>query len=242
MKINYSCAAVVALGLALFLSSGCAKSYSNNIGTGEFFATYLIAGNSSNHVDCEATFTVGGSLGTYIELVDNDRVYCSDGIRQIELTKSEAFNVVRYTGSGLVHEPGRTYSMLFTRGGGQDFTSSVILPSPMAIFSPSSGVTVVKGAELPVAWNAGNGDEVKLSLQYSASGTTGSESSGIHNATDRDDGSYIFTSNQTRITTPGTVSSWLEITRVKRGSHTTGLKGGSIQATQEASVALYLVD
>ncbi len=62
----------------LFLFISCGQTDSENIKTSGIHVTYeLTEADSSGSALCEATFRVGSSVGTYIELNSGDRITCN---------------------------------------------------------------------------------------------------------------------------------------------------------------------
>jgi hypothetical protein len=230
-----------ALGLLalLFLFSGCAQSESAAIATSEMVATYELKGDGGR-LECNATFNVGGTFGTYLELTGDDEAWCGDGERAVKLKKLDSFlGAVSYTGgSELRYEPGRTYTFTFKRTAANTFNSTVILPEPVTITAPTPNNLYKKGGTLYTVWNAGSGSLIDILLSWRHQSETHSQ-----RVESRDTGTYVFSAFDTNLqNAKGDVPTSVTVTRINRGSHTSGLKGGSISAKQSQTVSFTFVD
>ncbi len=230
--------------LPLFLG-GCAKSESSAIGTSEIVPTYVVHGENGR-ITCQAVFQVGGSLGTYLELSEGEKVYCSDGERTIELKKAETlFNQVSYfANTDLKYEVGRDYTITFERKDGQRLVSTVALPDEVILMAPRAGDTSKKGEKLPVRWNRSGGSAMEVRLAWDA--PNGSSSSNSRST--EDNGAFDFIDEETRVkATDGTllkgdVRASVEVVRVSRRGVSPKFRTGSISGKQSQTVRFTLID
>lgn len=230
--------------LPLFLA-GCAKSESSAIGTSEIVPTYVVQGKNGQVV-CQAIFQVGGVLGTYLELSEGEKVYCSDGEKTVALRKEETiFNIVSYQGStDLKYEVGRDYSIIFERKDGTRLVSTVSLPEEVIVGAPVTGQNVRKGDRLPVRWNRGSGSTMEVRLEWA--GANGSNSSNQRNT--EDNGRFDFIEEETwpkgtdGTALAGDVSASVEATRVSRKGVSPKFRTGSIAGKQSQTVRFTLID
>jgi hypothetical protein len=233
--------------MALSSLGACAKAKSSKIDLSEIYITFTIDAKSGA-ITCNATFNVGNSLGTYLELYGSDSATCSKGstVKTLE-KKSGLIGNVNYQVTGLDYEAGGTYLMTFKRGD-QSFEASTSLPAAVEVTSPTSGASVTKGAGLTATWTAATGASMKLFLLWTATVGT-NDYSGSHIVTSTDDGSEAFSADQTQTldstgaNVAATASAALTVTRTgPDGTFPSGLKGGSIYATEAATVSFNLID
>lgn len=227
------------------LLGGCAKSDSNAIGTSEIVPTYVVEGKNGR-VICQAILQVGGVFGTYLELSEGEKVYCSDGEKTVQLQKEQTiFNVVSYRAdSDLKYEVDREYSMIFERKDGTRLVSTVNLPEEVIVGAPVTGQTARKGERLPVRWNRGNGTSMEVRLAWT--GANNATSSNSRNT--EDNGAFNFIDEETRVkgsdgvALAGDVSASVEVTRVSRKGVSPKFRTGSIAGKQSQTVRFTLID
>ena len=230
--------------IPLFLG-GCAKSESAAIGTSEIVTTYVVQAENGR-VICQAIFQVGGSLGTYLELSEGEKVYCGDGERTVELKKTESlFNVVSYAANtDLRYEVGRDYTLTFVRKDGQTLVSSIQLPEEVVITAPIAGRTSHKGELLPVRWIQGNGSSMDVQLLWETA--NGQNSTKLRSV--EDNGRFNFIDEETRVKDnsgqlmAGQVSASVKVTRVVRKGVSPKFRTGTIAGKQSQTVRFTLID
>lgn len=224
---------VVILGVTLAVAQGCATSSSENIGTVEIHPEYTLTGNSASSVECAATFRVGGSLGTYLELTSGDNVTCSDGTNTVTMTKeSDFFGGVSYKATGLTYGANRTYTFTFNRPNktGETFASTVTLPAAVTIATPASDASVSKNG-FNLVWSGNGPGSVEVLVTHPNGSVT------VNNKSDAGTANLDYQDLNSVTTGSGKV----KITRSHSGVQATGLNGrGSIHGKQygEQSVVI----
>jgi len=230
------CGVLICLSTVL---AGCSKTDSGNVKTSGFYASYSVSGNNQNSVNCSATFQVGGSTGTYLNLNAGDSVTCNGN----SMSRSELAGMISYSAS-VPFVSGGTYTITLSRTSETPYQSSVVLPEPITGYSPSAAFSIQKGAALTPTWNPSSSafDSMRISLSYNGSGSSFSES---HSEIDTspEDGSVGFGSGDTS-RSPASFGTWtgtLTYQRYRYGTVATGLDG-IISASQSVSVGVSLTD
>lgn len=245
MKTIFTLIAAYLMVLMPLLIGGCAKSESSAIGTSEMVPTYIVSGKNGK-ITCQAIFQVGGTLGTYLELSEGEKVFCSDGETSIELRKEDSiFNTVSYyANTDLKYEVGRDYSITFERKDGTRLVSTVTLPDEVIISAPVTGQIARKGEKLPVRWNRGKGSTMEVRLAWNGSNGTNAS----NQRTTEDSGAFNFIDEETQVrgtdgkVVAGDVSTSVEVTRVNRKGVSPKFRTGTIAGKQSQTVRFTLID
>lgn len=229
---------LIALLTSLAAAAGCAKTASENVKTSGFYVTYKVTGNNQNSAVCTASFQVGGALGTYLELSSGDNITC-DGQ---QMSRSEYAGIVTYS-TNVSYQVGKTYSLVLSRAGEGDYTSSVVLPTEIFGASPANNSSFQKGSAISVSWIASSNasEGMKIYLNYS-SGSASYTYVKQDSAPEIGVG-YGFGSNETQVNPPvfGTWSGAITFGRYLEGSMDAAL-AGSIKAVQESQISINLTD
>lgn len=225
------------LSLVGLLLVSCSKTESDNVKTSGFYVTYSVQGNNQNSVSCTATFQVGGSTGTYLDLSSGDTITCNGN----SMSRSEFLGMITYTAT-VPYSVGGTYTLVLSRTGESAYSSSVVLPEAIAGMNPSSATSYTKGTGLSAAWTPSSNaaDGMNVYLRYTAAGTGYYYS---QNDTSPENGVVGFSSAETQLQPPvaGTWSGSIEYSRTRAGTMATELSG-TITAYQEVTVSISLVD
>jgi len=219
--------------ISLIFIISCGQTESENIKTSGIHVTYEITETQAGGtVLCEATFRVGSSVGTYVELNAGDRITCNGQL----MTKSEFFGITSYK-TTLTSNPGSSYNLLFEREGEEDRNSTVILPKRITLTAPVANDTFTKGSPITINLTPESSSELIANIfidDYSASETLSPEVSSfsltpLHNH-----------SNESHVA--GNRAKNLNLTRSNSGGLASGFDGGSIKAKQKLSVSLNFTD
>jgi hypothetical protein len=228
---------ILLICLLSVIATACAKTTSENVKTGGFFASYSVKGNNTSSVECVVRFQVGGGTGTSLELSGSDRVTC-DGQ---SMTKEEALGIVTYR-VVLPYRQGHDYQVVLSRAGEPAYLASATLPEPILNMNPAAPVVLQKGTSLQVSWtpSLNPSDEMNVMLNFSAG-----KSSHYRQRSDNapENGNVVFDGQATR-TESMESGSWhgsVQITRRRSGQMPSGL-GGSISAEQTRTFGVTLND
>ncbi len=228
----------------LFFIFSCAKSSSSAIGSSEIYGSFSVTGNSADKLTCKATFRVGGALGTYVELDGDDKAVCSDGTAEVPLAKTTDFlGVVEYSSTGLIYNTSKTYSITFKRKGNESHMATGTLPTLVTIGAPAAGSSQTKGQVLPFTFTAATSNGISVSLNWSTSVKSATVGHNLtENGTDTFSAEEMTTKNSEGQNLTGNISATMKIERFTNGTFPSTIKGGSMQAIQQATRALTLVD
>lgn len=231
-------------GLAAFLAVicsflGCAKTDSTNVKTSGIQADFRIEVSSTNGVEsvrARATFKVGGSTGTYVDLTGGDTIICNSE----SLIRTELLGMVDYS-RALAYQPSGVYAFTFSRPGEPPYTASVTIPDVVTISSPVPGNTLRKGQDLAVAWVPGGHPSDSVTVQLA---TRDSNDTDYYSPSLPDSGTATVPAGYTKgsLGSKGApIPATLTVTRARAGTQPAGL-GGSTTATTSQSVSLTLSD
>lgn len=221
------------------LITACSTTKSDNVDTDGIYAVFYLSEDGAN-ARGDATFYVGGSTGTVLQLSAGDSITCNGNAMS---ENQDLFGKFYYYGNCGTLTAGATYTLVFTRNGEdgvETYSSSVVMPAAVTISSPSSGATFTRGQTIPVSWNGGS-DSVEVSISGSGTSASGSGSttySRSHGSLD-DDGSYTILGADTDPvdTITGVIANAvISVTRSRSGTMAAGLDG-SISARRAGSVS-----
>lgn len=215
------------LVLAGFLTA-CSTTKSDNVDTAGIYAVFYVSENGAN-ARGDATFYVGGTTGTVLQLSAGDSITCNGNAMS---ENQDLFGKYYYYGNCGTLTAGATYTLVFTRNGDdgvETYSSTAVMPAAVTISSPSSGASFTRGQTIPVYWN-GSTDTVEVAISgngnaASGSGTTSySRSSG----TVADSGAFTILGADTdpADTITGVIANaMITVTRSRSGTMASGLSG-----------------
>lgn len=212
----------IMLNLAVLTLVSCSKTESTEVASTSIYATYTVSEQNLNIV-CEATFQVGGSGGTYLELVDNDKAYCNG--KRMRL-KSSQFNIMKYSAT-VTRDPEDHYQFVLERSSGERFVSTAELPPQIEVKTPVKFAELDKDQQLIVEWTPAQETYIEAELRVrgdSSSYITSSPESGTLALTP------AFSAKELQNSDP--CSGVLALHRYYPGKLASGLDGGSIDGVQ----------
>jgi hypothetical protein len=249
--INRTCFLLTLSGI-VFMVTGCSSTPSENVKTTGISASYSVESNDGAQATCSARFFVGGSTGTVLDLTSGDSVTCNG--QAMARQQDPLTHMITYSAQ-LAAQAGSTYTIVFTRSGEAPYNSSVVLPRSLTVTSPASGARLKKNKALDLVWNADSDSTTFVDAALSFATTSPSQEASDSKSTTTssnliagrapapDPGALTLDAPSTAPTTmsAGDISAQLRLSRIKRGVMSNGLSG-SIQATQNSSINLVLVD
>lgn len=108
-------------------------------------------GNSSTYI--KVNLHKNESFGQPLELVNGDKLTVSYLGNSVELTKDNNIVEIDYTASIANQGQGGTYTLTFDRHDGSQITSTVIMPEPYTINSPSEHTVFKENDNVTVTWS-----------------------------------------------------------------------------------------
>lgn len=227
----FLCSAVLSL-------AACSNTESENVKTSGFYATYTLFAEGASSASCQATFQVGGSTGTYLDLNSGDTVTC-DGQSMV---RSELLGMITYTAS-VTATVGKTYEIVLTRSGEPTYTSTVVLPEAVAGTTPATTTNYTKGSVINTSWTPSSNtteDFMTVTLSYTAGDHSASASA---DDTAPESGTLGFGSSDTNqySSTTGTFGGKITFKRKRVGTMASGLEG-QIYSQQKLEIPINLTD
>jgi len=220
------------------LIAACSTTKSDNVDTDGIYAVFAVS-ESGASARGDATFYVGGSTGTVLQLSAGDSVTCNGNAMS---ENQDLFGKYYYYGACGSLTAGASYTFVFTRNGDngtETYTSTVVLPAAVSVSSPSNGASFTRGQTIPVNWTAGS-DTVEVSISGSGTSASGSGSTTYSRSYGSlpDNGAYTILGADTDPddTISGVISNGIiTVSRTRSGSMASGLDG-SISARRTGSV------
>ncbi|GIL16623.1 MAG: hypothetical protein BroJett040_03740 [Oligoflexia bacterium] len=233
---------IILFGTGLILSA-CSNTLSSNIKTSGFYVTYSVNATGGAIASCEASFNVGGSTGTYVDLDGGDTVTCNG------LSMSRYQDPIFHTITYKVNVPavvGGVYEIKFVRVGENPYSATVTLPAPILATAPAANANIVKGSTLTASWVASTDPytSMAVNLSYSVpkdSGSTTYSYSKYDSAPENGTVGWGISETQVYPAQAGPWTGTVKFTRSKSGEMAAGLSG-YISAEQTVSVSVSLVD
>lgn len=226
------------LGFLLLGLGACSNTESENVKTSGFYATYTLFAEGASTATCQATFQVGGSTGTYLDLNSGDSVTC-DGQSMV---RSEFLGMIMYTAT-VTATVGKTYDVVLTRSGEPTYTSSVVLPEAVAGTTPATTTNYTKGSVINTSWTPSSNtteDSMTVTLTYDAGEHSASASA---DDTAPESGTIGFGSSDTNqySSVTGTFGGKITFKRKRVGAMASGLEG-VVYSQQKLEVPVNLTD
>lgn len=232
---------LTSIALLTAVLSACSTTKSDNVDTAGIYAVFAVSEDGAN-ARGDATFYVGGTTGTVLQLSAGDSITCNGN------TMSENQDLFGkyyyYSGCGTL-TAGATYTLVFTRNGDdgvETYSSSVVMPAAVTVTSPSGGASYTRGQTIPVTWNSGSvADTIEVAISGSGSSASGSGSTTYSRSQGSldDDGAYTILGADTdpADTITGVISNVkISVTRTHSGSMGSGLTG-QISARRAGAVS-----
>jgi hypothetical protein len=222
----------------LFLLQGCSNTESENVKTSGFYATYTLTAEGTSTATCQATFQVGGSTGTYLDLNSGDSVTCAGQ----SMSRGEFLGMITYTAT-VNAVAGQAYDIVLNRSGESPYTSTVVLPSAVSGNNPSTTTSYQKGSAVTASWTPSTNtteDMMSVTLYYEAGSESASPS---YDDTAPESGTMVFGSSDTNRfpSVTGTYSGKVKFKRTRNGVLAPGLEG-RIYSTQSKEVVIQMID
>lgn len=211
----------------------CSKTDSSNVKTEGIYPTFIASANSTNEINIQATFQVGGSTGTFLNLSDGDAIT----VNGLTMTRSEFAGIISYYRS-IAYTEGASFTFVFNRPNEGNYTSTVTLPNTFSITSPTANSTQTKGASLALTWTgAGANDTMKIDLSKTYGTTTSPQTKTVYGESTFSAGTYTFTAAETDVSEATVdLNSTITVNRIGNGTLATGFQGGIIQGKQKRQV------
>ncbi len=201
--------------------------------------TYSVTGNNSNAAVCRARLQVGGATGTYLDLNAGDTLTCEG----LTMSRSEFAGMVTYS-VNVPYVVGKTYTVVLSRPGEGDYSSTVELPSAIAGNVPIALTSYQKGSTISPTWtpSANGSDAMYIDLSYNY--TNGSRMTLKSDAAPENGNGIVFDATDTQVSPPGPAGNWagtMTFTRSRSGTMS-GSLSGVISASQSVAVTIELRD
>lgn len=227
---------ILLLILSMVFLAACSKTESENVKTAGLYVSFHVEMDEYQTLHCFATFQVGGSTGTYLELTGGDDVECNG----VSMHKSDVLGMVTYS-TNVPANANNTYSIRFTRPGEPDYVAVTYLPADFSITAPVAESTINKTQSFEARWSASTNSKDNMNVDVSAN--TGGTSYYSSLTDSPEHGLLRFDPIITDIVAPppGTWTSKITYTRYRYFSTPSGLDG-STRASRKKQNLIYFVD
>jgi|GEM_PF-1739361 len=231
-------------GALLLALVGCARANSDDISSSSINARFSVSPNKAGtSVTCSADLTVGsdGVGGTRIDLSSTDKLTCTDGTTEKQLTGSAG----NYEATGLAKEDGQSYNFKLTRtnvgdcGHAEELSSVVTLPPIPVISAPAASATLSRAGGFTVSWTPGEDSiTVTLSSNATATGAEGETGTATWSGTDASGTLSVAAADLVSFRNG---SALLSVKRSRSGTHSAVLKGDT-SSSATGSVTITVAD
>ncbi len=224
--------ACILIGIGV-LASACSVVDSDNVKTGGFYTTFIVAQQAAQKPVATAIFQVGGPTGTYINLSSNDEIQCND----VELVKTKTIiNSISYDA---VLDPKASYKFEFSRTGESTYERSIAHPEPFQITNKAP-LSVKYDGSVAITWqNSATAGKVSITVA-SGGGGAGCQGVTVVKSGLPDTGSYTFNGNELLLRDGTKPACTYTVTLVREVSNEIGapFQGGYLLARHTETIQL----
>lgn len=144
---------ILLIALTSLASCDLISEDSDDIASEDLFllAEFTAKGNSSTYI--KVNLHKEDMLGQPVELVNGDKLTVTYLGESVVLNKDDNIVEIDYTASIANQGQGGTYTLIFDRHDGSQITSTVIMPEPYNINSPSENTVFSQGDKVAVTWS-----------------------------------------------------------------------------------------